>query len=244
MFFLSSLAQQSIIYALPPRRITPAVIMLNYLQPMRKYDETKGLAYWLPAIFIWMINVSPSSAQSTTHTDVDTWCLGRYLIDLPKGTAVAVEYMTKGAKVNTLTGVSYAQFQDTVAARRQALNETPHNKGGFMLVDTDTITRDCITLVSWGSAAGRRLYHYETFQYIEEHQTLYIFAGPGSAGEEQRAHAASVQRSSYDELRYRAPMEIPTEAGFCINEGLIMTSSPNREEYTAVMRLPDYPDVI
>lgn len=209
---------------------------------MRKFNGTLGVAYWLTTIFIMMISTFHSAAQS--FAQVGTWCIGRYLIDLPLDASVDVQYITKGAKVNTLTGISYKQFLDTVAARRQVLNETPHDKGGFMLVDSDTITQDCITLVSWGSVVSRRRYHYETFQYIEEYQTLYIFIGPGSANEEQRAKAASIQRSSYDELRYRAPMEIPTEPGFCINEGLIMTSSPNREEYLAVMRLPDYPEVI
>jgi len=211
---------------------------------MTKYDRTCKLAYWLPTIFAWMIGISQSQAQSTSRTDFDTWCLGRYLIDLPNGTKVEAEYMTKGAKVNTLTGVSFAQFLDTVATRRQVLDETPHNKGGSMLVDTDTITRDCITLVSWNSAAGRYVYKYETFQYIEERQTLYVFTGPGNANQESRIKAAKVQRSSYGELRYRAPMEIPTEPGFCINEGLIMTNKTNREEYTAVMRFPEYPDVV
>jgi len=211
---------------------------------MTKYDRTSKLAYWLPTIFAWMIGISQSQAQSTSRTDFDTWCMGRYLIDLPKGTKVEAEYMTKGAKVNTLTGVSFAQFLNTVATRQQAFNEKPHNKGGSMLVDTDTIARDCITLVSWGSVAGRRVYNYETFQYLEEHQALYIFTGRGSADEEQRNKAAKVQRNSHGELRYRAPMEIPTEPGFCINEGLIMTSKPNREEYTAVMRLAEYPDVV
>lgn len=202
------------------------------------------LTYWLSIFFVWMIGISQSQAQSTTHTDFDTWCLGRYLIDLPNGTKVEAEYMTKGAKVNTLTNISFAQFLDTVAARQQASNETPHNKGGSMLVDTDTITRDCITLVSWNSAAGRYVYNYQTFQYLEEHRALYIFTARGNADEEQRMSAAKVQRSSYGELRYRAPMEIPTEPGFSINEGLIMTSEPNREEYTAVMRFAEYPDVV
>src|SRR5690606_30473720 len=82
------------------------------------------------------------------------------------------------------------------------------------------------------------------FQYIEDHQALYIFTGRGNADEVQRNKAAEVQRSSLAELRYRAPEEIPTEAGFCIDEGLIMTSTPNREEYTAVLRIPAYPDVV
>src|SRR5690606_35685648 len=79
---------------------------------------------------------------------------------------------------------------------------------------------------------------------LEKHQALYVFTGRGSVDKERRNKAAKVQRSSYGELRYRAPMEIPTEVGFCINEGLIMTSTPNREEYTAVMRIPEYPDVV
>jgi len=191
-----------------------------------------------------MIGISQSQAQSTTHTDFDTWCMGRYLIDLPKVTKVEAEYMTKGAKVNTLTGISFAQFLETVATRRQMLDNTPNNKGGSMLVDTDTIARDCITLVSWGSAVGRRVYNYETFQYLEEHRALYIFTARGNADGEQRIKAAEVQRSSYGELRYRAPMDIPIEEGFCINEGLITTSTPNREEYTAVMRFAEYPDVV
>src|SRR5690606_11034341 len=102
-----------------------------------------------------MLGISQPTALSTTHTDPDTRCMEHYFIDLPRGTKVEVHYMTKDAKVKTLTGISYAQFVDTVAARRQELNETPHHKGGFMLVDTDTITQDCITVVSWGSEAGR-----------------------------------------------------------------------------------------
>ncbi len=210
---------------------------------MEKYGRTNMLTYWLPTILAWMIGISQSHAQFTTRTDFDTWCMGRYLIDLPKGTKVEAEYMTKGAKVNTLAGVSFTQFLDTVAARQQALNETPHYQGGSMLVGTDTIARDYITLVSWSSTAGRNVYNYETFQYLEEHQTLYIFTARGNATQESRMKAAKVQRNSYDELRYLAPMEIPTEPGFCINEGLIMTNKPNREEYTAVMRFAGYPDV-
>lgn len=113
-----------------------------------------------------------------------------------------------------------------------------------MLVGTDTIAQDCITLVSWGSASGRRVYNYETFQYLEKHRVLYIFTAQGNANEEQGIKAGKVQRSSYGKLRYRAPMEMPTEPGFCINEGLMMTSAPNQEEYTAVMRLAEYPDVV
>lgn len=211
---------------------------------MTKYDRNYKLVNWLPTIFAGMLGISQFHAQPISRTDFDTWCVGRYLIDLPTGTKVEAEYMTAGAKVNMLTGMSFAQFLDTVAARRQVLDNTPQNKGGSMLVDTDTIMRDCITLVSWDSVAGRRVYNYETFQYLEEHQALYVFTGRGNADEEQRNKAAKVQGSSYGALRYRAPMEMPTEVGFCINEGLIRTSTANREEYTAVMRIPEYPEVV
>src|SRR5690606_12169847 len=75
---------------------------------------------------------------------------------------------------------------DTVAARRQSLEEMQHQNGGVMLVDTDIITDDYITLVSWASDASKRLYKYETFQYMGQHQVLYIFSGLGTADENQR----------------------------------------------------------
>jgi|SRR5690554_1452066 len=211
---------------------------------MTKHDRYTSFVYWL-TIFFMLITFTPQShGQSTSFVKVDTWCIGRYLIDLPKGTKVEAEFMTKGSKVFTSTGISMIQFRDTVAARRQTLKETRHHNGGVMLVDTDIITDDYITLVSWASEASKRMYKYETFQYMEEHQVLYLFSGLGTAGENQRKSAAAIQRSSRNELRYRAPTEVPSECGFCINEGLILTSSPNREEYTAVMRLPQYPDVV
>lgn len=211
---------------------------------MTKNDRYLILVYWLTIFFMLTAFTPQSHGQSISFVKVDTWCIGRYLIDLPKGTKVEAEFMTKGSKVFTSTGISMIQFRDTVAARRQTLKETRHHNGGVMLVDTDIITDDYITLVSWASEASKRMYKYEIFQYMEEHQVLYLFSGLGTAGENQRNRAAAIQRSSRNELRYRAPTEVPSECGFCINEGLILTSSPNREEYTAVMRLPQYPDVV
>lgn len=211
---------------------------------MTKNDRSTSLVYWLPIFFMLTAFTPQSHGQSNSLPDSDTWCMGRYLIDLPKATKVEAEYITKGSKVFTYTGISIQQFRDTVAARRQSLKEMQHQNGGVMLVDTDIITDDYITLVSWASDASKRLYKYETFQYMGQHQVLYIFSGLGTADENQRNRAASIQRSSRGELRYRTQMEIPKEAGFCINEGLIMTNTPNREEYTAVMRLPQYPDVV
>lgn len=213
---------------------------------MTKYDRSRftDLGYLLPIFFILMMFPFRSHSQSAFLADFDTWCIGRYLIDLPKGTKVEADFMTKGSKVFTYTGISMQQFRDTVATKRQTLKETPHHNGGVMLVYIDTIANDYITLVSWASEANKRVYNYETFQYMEQHQVLYIFSGLGTADENQRKSATAAQRSSRGELRYRAPAEVPSECGFCINEGLIMTSSPNREEYTAVMRLPQYPDVV
>lgn len=211
---------------------------------MTKNDRYLILVYWLTIFFMLTAFTPQSHGQSNSLPDSETWCMGRYLIDLPKGTKVEAEYITKGSKVFTYTGISIQQFRDTIAARRQNLKEMQHLNGGVMLVDTDIITDDYITLVSWASDASKRLYKYETFQYMEQHQVLYIFSGLGTADENQRNRAASIQRSSRGELRYRTQMEIPKEAGFCINEGLIMTSNLNQEEYTAVMRLPNQSDVV
>lgn len=212
-----------------------------------KISTLRGVSsrlYLFPTIFAWMTGLSQADTPHPTHPNVDTWCIGRYLIDLPIGSRVEIEYTTKDAHVRTLTGISIEQFRDTVARRHQVLSETPHNNGGFMFVDIDSMRDDYTTLISWNSTDSKRIYTYETFHYMAQQQVLYVFSGRGTAGEEQRKKASAVQRSSYAELRYRAPMEVPIETGFCINEGLIKTDKPNREAYTAVVRLSGHPDVV
>lgn len=64
---------------------------------MTKNDRYLILVYWLTIFFMLTAFTPQSHGQSNSLPDSDTWCMGRYLIDLPKATKVEVEYMTKGS---------------------------------------------------------------------------------------------------------------------------------------------------
>ena len=183
-----------------------------------------------------------SAADAAIHSG-DTYCFGRYLLTLPKGSTVKTQYIHGGAEVETHTGISPEGYLAMVDDKQHELENTPHYDGGHMFVERDDISDNQVVLVSWSSRAGRLIYRYIDFQYISEHGAVYVFVSKGNATEEDRATAAEIQREYGGLLRYRKKFEIPLAEGFCIDEGLVMTSQLNREEVLAVISLPEKLDV-
>ncbi|WP_353197521.1 T6SS immunity protein Tli4 family protein [Parapedobacter defluvii] len=175
--------------------------------------------------------------------EMETHCVGRFLIDLPKGTQVKASYITAGSQVTTFSNVTAEAFEQQLAARQQELQDTEHRNGGTMFVARDDISPYHVTLISWSSKVGRRVYQYDEYQYLPEAAVLYVFSGKGNADEESRKKAAAVQRAFDGKIRYRKPLEIPEAAGLCICEGLIIDSRINREEMTVGFFLPGMPYV-
>lgn len=187
-------------------------------------------------------NKSPfQDKKSLQWMETETHCIGRYLIDLPKGTRVKADYITAGSSVTTLSGVSADEFGQRLTARQQELQQTEHSKVGNMFIERDEISANHITLVSWASKVGQRVYQYEEYQYLPQEATLYVFVSKGNADDESREKAAASQRVFDSRLRYRESLEIPKEDGFCICEGMITGSEINKEEMTVGFFLPDQP---
>lgn len=173
--------------------------------------------------------------------ETETHCIGRYLIVLPKGTQVKASYITGGSTVATFSGVTAVEFKQRLTARQQELQQTRHSKGGSLFVERDDITANHITLVSWASKVGRRVYQYEEYQYLPQDAALYVFVSKGNANEESKKRSAASQRVLGSRLRYRSPLEIPKDDGFCICEGLITGSGINKEEMAVGFFLPVQP---
>lgn len=186
---------------------------------------------------------STDADLSAVQPATETHCLGRFLIDLPKGTQVKADYTTGGSRVTTFSQVGPEEFNSQVAARLQTLQESMHGGGGAMFVDRDDISPNHVTLVSWASESSRRVYRYDEFHYVPDGKVLYVFTGQGTAHPDSRRKAAESQRRYAEKIRYRKPLEIPEEHGFCIDEGLVMDSGMNKEEMNVGFFFSDYPHV-
>lgn len=187
----------------------------------------------------------PKAVSEATNrlSTMETHCLGRFLIDLPKGTKVVTDYTTLGSKVQTHTSVTPEDFQERIATRQIELQDSAHSQGGSMFVERDDISANHVTLVSWSSVASHRVYRYEQYQYLPLEKILYYFTGDGTANVETRKMAAETQRKYSNKIRYRKALEVPKEEGFCICEGLILNSTLNKEEMTVGFFFPEHPDM-
>src|SRR5690606_31335514 len=122
-------------------------------------------------ILLLLSSLLLSSKMTETH------CVGRFLIDLPKGTQVKANYITAGSQVTTFSNVTVKAFEQQLAARQQELQDTKHRDGGTMFVARDDISPYHVTLISWSSKAGRRVYQYDEYQYLPEAAVVYLFTG-------------------------------------------------------------------
>ncbi|MGY0611518.1 MULTISPECIES: T6SS immunity protein Tli4 family protein [unclassified Luteimonas] len=198
-----------------------------------------------------MLGLALVSAMAAGHAEErqmstegnTTYCLGRYLIDLPAGSRVSARYTFAGSRVDTHAGVSREGFADRLAAREAGLRNAAHRDGDSMYVAREDIATGQVSLVSWASPNSRRLYRYDDFAWFPAGQVLYQFQGEGDATPQARAKATAHGREVLGALRPRARAEVPAGPGFCIDSGVIAHSRLNREEVTATIRLRDYPTV-
>lgn len=177
--------------------------------------------------------------QMTTGSK--THCLGRYLIDLPADAQMRVSYTYARGEVRSYQSISGEDFDQRVAARQNHLEGQMHGDGGSMFVERAELSAERVLLTSWESPASRLIYEYGLFSYFPQTRTMYVFENKGSAS----GHAGTLDywRDLAGTHQYRAPTEIPTRPGFCIDSGLVEGSDFNREEVTANIRLHDYPTV-
>lgn len=165
-------------------------------------------------------------------------CLGRFLLELPSGTRIRSVFVSGGARVVTDAAVTPEAFEGRVRARQEQLEQTPHAKGGDLLVERYELDPGHEVLVSWSSSVGRRIYRYDEFQYFADEHVLFRFESQGSANAAALDRARAGQRKFGAAMRVRDPAMIPTEPGFCVERGFVSGSTLNREEVEAVFSFP------
>lgn len=182
--------------------------------------------------------------DSMKHGDAGlavTHCLGRHLLELPAGSRVDARFTVGGANVSTRKGVSSSGFREIVTARAAALAQQPHSQAASRFVGRHELADDRVLLTSWLSPNSVRMYLTELYGFFPAGGVMHVFAGETSVklDHQTRAYFSSLAQT----VRLRSEGEIPAEAGFCIDSGLVMRSALNQEEVTTTIRVPDRPGV-
>lgn len=202
---------------------------------------------WSSAFIMFIGFLSVGAATSEQGEDMmqenapytATYCLGRHLLDAPRVATMDARFKVGDASVKTRRGVTDRLFREMLAAREAELSARPHREMGSMLVGKEEISADRVLITSWVSPNSVRMQEMELYSFFRE--TGIVQVTSGKSDEEYQRENRQYTVDLANSIRTRAQGEIPTEAGFCINYGILLGSDLNQEEAAASMRISGLP---
>lgn len=163
-----------------------------------------------------------------------THCFGRFLVQLPSGANLSQTSKVWGEEIARFQGSAPAKIK----ARQSELEASIHKTEGSMLVRRIDLDRGSVVFLSWALPHSKIMLRQDTF-LITSDQGGFVHSGDVSPGREEIAirHGKSLSSN----IRSRLPDEIPTDSGFCINEGFIAGSDYRSESFSVDVTLPNHP---
>ena len=196
------------------------------------------LAFAVPAF------AQPQGDSMKSAPQSRTYCLGRFLIDLPNDAEIVAQTAEyRWDKIKVERQPSAQAFQEMIAEREKKLRETKHEKEPSLLKHISRSDGgNSVAMVFWETPKTAYVYETEAFKWQKGNRYLL----KGAAGDDRALSKAEKMNLSLSELRYRDPKEIPTEPGFCFEQGFFAgePAMPHYEYAYVHFRLKAHPDVI
>lgn len=187
---------------------------------------------------------SGDSMSPVPQLQPQTFCLGRFLIDLPPGAEIVAQTAEyRWDKIEVKRQPSVEAFQKMIADKEKTLRETKHEKEPSLLKHISRSNgSNSVAMVFWEQSDSEYLYETEAFKWQKGNRYLL----KGAAGDDRAMSKVEKMNRSLSELRYRDGKEIPAEPGFCIEKGLFAgePAMPHYEYAEVSFRLKSHPDVV
>ncbi|QZI73655.1 hypothetical protein K5F93_10185 [Pseudomonas protegens] len=167
-----------------------------------------------------------------------THCYGRFLIDLPPQAKVKAGYGLWGSSLKALDD-SAATLATRIDQREKELKEQQHDTKGSMFLRRFDLGGGSTGLLSWASDASIETYYLSTYVLSKPTWQPYSWRVEMSPDREHRG--IEIATSLARNLRSRAPNEIPTEPGFCIDRAYIAGDSYQSENFGIGVTFPEHP---
>ena len=168
-----------------------------------------------------------------------THCYGRFLIDLPPQAKVKAGYGLWGSSIKVLDDTP-ATLAVRVDQHERELKNQQHKKiQSNMFLRRLDFGGEATGLLSWASDASIGTYYLSTYALSKPTWRPYYWRVEMSQDREHRG--IEVATSLARNLRSRAPNEIPTEPGFCIDRAYIAGDSFQSENFGIGVTFPEHP---
>ena len=198
--------------------------------------------------FVFLAGLSQLAAHATEPATIKTktYCVGRFLVDIPKEALVAGQaYKFKFARIATERFSGGAEGLDKKMQAREAELKADKQKDGFRLVEaiqpsTDSrifmLSRTYELFKEDLSSTGFEIYRVDGDRFFSMEATGF------------RNLLSLVDRLTevISNLRARAADDIPVEPGFCIKDGFIADdgSKDHQEDAGISFGFPRWPELV
>ncbi|WP_229296999.1 MULTISPECIES: T6SS immunity protein Tli4 family protein [Herbaspirillum] len=191
-----------------------------------------------------MMNTARASEPSPA---VSTFCAGHFLIDMPAGSVLSGgNYRYDFARLEKPKAMSLEEFEAEMTAKEKLLSSTKHKVEPSLLrllVKPDPYSW---IFVYWEEEFITSVVEVYGYRWIDG--TRYLFkkeAGmskPRTGTMSRQDHAIERMRKILFNLKKRSNHEIPTEPGYCFEEGFIANPEWEMEEAAIDIDIAGHPD--
>jgi Tle cognate immunity protein 4 C-terminal domain/Tle cognate immunity protein 4 N-terminal domain len=187
---------------------------------------------------------SGSAAMATdtkdTKPNVTTFCMGRFVIDLPAGSTISGgNYKYDFARIDKPRAMNQAQFEKETGEREAKLRASKHRKEPSLLRSSQRPGATSLVLAFWE----------EDFSEYQVKVDGYKWAGGVSflvrdqVDTSKQDFGLKRMTEILSRLGPRPDTEIPTEPGYCFGGGFIANAEWENEQAGIDFRIAGQPDV-
>jgi len=184
-----------------------------------------------------------SSSSTMTHHSAaaSTFCMGRYLIDVPAGSTLSGgNYKYDFIRIEPVKAMTSEEFENEVGKRESDLSSAKNKKTRqSMLLQSVQSENGARVLASWKSDASAAQIRVTGYRWING--TRYLFED--DVGGSKQEQGISGMQDALSRLRHRADTDIPVDPGFCFAGGFIANTHWQNEEASLDIDIAGHPDV-
>jgi len=172
-----------------------------------------------------------------------TYCFGRYLIDIPADAPVVAsgnEYISTQIKFEKLDASGFSGRVEAKENKYKNADSEYNAKFVKLAYSKDNNKRIVISLLN---AFGSKIYGIDAYKLA---RPGYIFEANASISSDYFAASLDAYETLVNTVRYRPTSNIPSEPGFCFENGFIPSEgkAPEDEQANLVFQFKNNPDVV
>ena len=185
-------------------------------------------------------------AKEPQMSDIKTYCIGRYLVDLPADAQInGQDYRYMFGRIESEpTQLDTKSFDNMVDQRAEQLRATNEDKGRT-LKGAVSATPTAKALITSENVFGSKNYGFEAY-WLAQHTLFTLKAMDMDESVFQTRVLPKLQNQLLPHLQGRARDDIPTHPGFCLKDGFIANdgAQPHYESAGMSFKFAQWPGVL